>query len=214
MTASIHIETFALGDWQTNCYLVTAADSTDCWIVDAGFDPQPMIAAIRKQNLSPTHILLTHAHLDHIGGLEPIHNTWPDIPILIHDAETTYLTDPVNNLSAMWGQPVIAPQSTGTLTHGQTLTLAGQIFEVRHTPGHSPGGVTLYHAPSNQALVGDTLFASGIGRFDFPHSDGATLMRSIHDQLMTLPDDVRIYPGHGPASTIGRERATNPYLQL
>jgi len=205
------IHTFPLGAWQTNCYVVSVGDR--CWIVDAGFEPAPMLDFIDEHGLTVEQVVLTHAHLDHIGGLHEVRQRHADVPILIHADETAFLTDTGLNLSAMAGVgPVVAPEATGTLAHGDTLTLAGQSFEVRHTPGHSPGGVTLIHHDTHAAIVGDTLFAGSIGRYDFPTSDGETLMRSIREQLMTLPDETRILPGHGPATTVGQERTSNPYL--
>jgi glyoxylase-like metal-dependent hydrolase (beta-lactamase superfamily II) len=205
------IHTFALGQWQTNCYV--AASGGNCWVIDAGFDPAPMLAFIKEQGFTVERVVLTHAHLDHIGGLQQVHDRHPDAPILIHAEETAFLTDTALNLSAMAGVgPVVAPEATGTLAHGDTITLNGHAFEVRHTPGHSPGGITLVNIEQGVAFVGDTLFAGSIGRYDFPTSDGPTLMRSIREQLMALPDAVRVLPGHGPATTIGEERKTNPYL--
>ena len=207
----LSIHTFPLGAWQTNCYVVAVGKS--CWIVDAGFEPSPMLDFIDEHGLSVEQVVLTHAHLDHIGGLHEVRERHPDVPILIHADETTFLTDTGLNLSAMAGVgPVVAPEATGTLAHGDTLILADQTFEVRHTPGHSPGGITLIQHASNTAIVGDTLFAGSIGRYDFPTSDGEALMRSIREQLLTLPDETRVLPGHGPATTIGNERASNPYL--
>ncbi len=214
MSGKVHIESFALGVWQTNCYLVWVEGSSDCWIVDAGYEPRPMIDAIQRHDLEPVAVVLTHAHLDHIGGLAEVRAVWPEAPILIHPAEKDYLSDPMNNLSVMWPPPITGPQATGTIDVDQPMALAGETFELRHTPGHSPGGVTLIHHGSKQALVGDTLFASGIGRFDFPHSDGLALIRSIRNELMTLDDGVRVYPGHGPSTTVGAERKTNPFLQV
>ncbi|MFI4860649.1 MAG: MBL fold metallo-hydrolase [Phycisphaerales bacterium JB063] len=207
----LSIHCFPLGAWQTNCYVV--AVGSQCWVVDAGFEPEPMLDFIDEQSLEVQQVLLTHAHLDHIGGLHALRQRHPEVPILIHSAETAFLTDTALNLSAMAGVgPVVAPEATGTLAHGQSLELAGQPFEVRHTPGHSPGGVALIHHASQVAIVGDTLFAQSIGRHDFPTSDGPLLLRSIREQLMALPDATRVLPGHGPATTIGQERQSNPYL--
>ena len=202
---------FPLGQWQTNCYVLVAGG--DCWIVDAGFEPAPMLDFIEEHGLSVRQVVLTHAHLDHIGGLHEVRERHPAVPILVHEAERAFLTDTGLNLSAAAGVgPVVAPEATGTLAHGDVLELNGHRFEVRETPGHSPGGVALVQPEYAVALVGDTLFAGSIGRYDFPTSDGPLLMRSIREQLMTLPDKTQVLPGHGPASTIGHERATNPYL--
>lgn len=225
----LKIERFALGDWQTNCYVVypihprtretggafeggASGGGPPCWIVDAGFNPQPMIQFIKSHGLEPQRVVLTHAHVDHIGGLAQVKQAWPDLPVLIHEAERTFLEDPTLNLSAFLDEPLYAPPATGTIRHGDVLELDELAFEVRHTPGHSPGGVTLYQAKAGVALVGDALFAGSIGRTDFPTSDHDALIRSIHQQLLTLPDGTRVLPGHGPATTIGRERASNPYL--
>ena len=207
------IKPFPLSDWQTNCFVVHTQDSKDCWIVDCGFTPTTLLDYITDNDLNPVRIVLTHAHVDHIGSLEQIHELWPNVPILIHEAEKEFLDNPVLNLSAFLESPIIAPAANKLLKHGDSLTLNDQHFEIRHTPGHSPGGITIIHHASNQAIVGDALFAGSIGRTDFPTSDVHQLMESIHSQLMTLPDDMVIYPGHGPTSTIGQERATNPFLK-
>ncbi len=212
MPDTLKTKRFCLGDWATNCYLVYS-ESGACWIIDAGFEPDYLLRYISEKNLKPEMVILTHAHVDHIGGLAEVQQAYPDIPILIHGAEVDFLTDPMLNLSMMAGFELIAPQQTGTLTHGDTLTLEGVDFEVRHTPGHSPGGICLYQQAHNLAIVGDTLFAGSIGRHDFPTSDGRALLQGIEEQLMTLPDETRVLPGHGPETTIGNERVSNPFLQ-
>ena len=211
MSNELVIDMHTLGMWQANCYVVHAG-GPDCWIVDAGFDPESMIAAIEAADLTPTHLLLTHGHIDHIAGIETVRSKWADLPILIHEAESTYLTDPDNNLSGPFGMPIVAPEATGTLEAGGALTIGDYTFEIRHTSGHSPGGVTLYCRQTGEAIVGDTLFAGSVGRHDFPHSDGPTLFQSIREQLLTLPDETAVYPGHGPATTVGTERRSNPFL--
>ena len=208
---SPQIEIFCLGQWQTNCFVVHAGGGS-CWLVDAGFSPGPMIAYVRSNNLIPKGVLLTHAHVDHIAGLREVRAAWPSLPILIHPAEVEFLSDPTQNLSLVLDEPIMEPGATGTLEDGQTVVLDGCAFELRHTPGHSPGGVTLYQQNGRVAIVGDTLFAGSIGRTDFPHSNHAHLIASIRKRLFALPDDTRILPGHGPETTIGRERRHNPFL--
>lgn len=212
--AGIEVQRFVLGPFETNCYLVQEVGDPACWIVDAGFDPEPMLAAIREQDLEPTQLVLTHAHIDHIAGIEQVRAAFPDLPILIHEAETAFLTNPALNLSTMMGMPLSAPEATGTLAQGDILTLTTESWRVLFTPGHSPGGITLYHERSGNALVGDTLFLGSIGRFDFPTSNEQQLYASIREQLYTLPDEVHVFPGHGPPTTIGQEKRNNPFVRL
>jgi glyoxylase-like metal-dependent hydrolase (beta-lactamase superfamily II) len=212
MSSALNIEGFALGDWMTNCYVVWPEGGRQCWIVDAGFDPQPLIRLIHERDLEPAMLVLTHAHVDHIAGIDVLRSIWPALPIAIHEAEREFLGSPQLNLSIVLEEPIEAPEATMLLVNGQRLGLGGFEFEVRHTPGHSPGGICLYNAQEKVALVGDTLFRDSIGRYDFPTSDGRLLFGSIRQQLLTLPDETRVLPGHGPETTIGRERRSNPFL--
>jgi glyoxylase-like metal-dependent hydrolase (beta-lactamase superfamily II) len=215
MAERLHVETFVLGEWATNCFVLhraNAAAGSACWIVDAGFNPDELIDYIRRNQLAPREVLLTHAHLDHIAGLHAIRAAWPSAAILIHRAEECFLTEPMLNLSVILDEPIVAPPATGFLEAGQTLSLDGLELEVRHTPGHSPGGISLYHRAGNCVIAGDSLFNGSIGRTDFPTSDHDTLIRSIREQLLTLPDDTVVHPGHGDTTTIGREKRGNPFV--
>jgi len=212
-TTELQLETFVLGPWQTNCYLLWIEGGTGCWVVDAGFEPTPMIDAIDKRGLAVERIVLTHAHADHIGGLAEVKARWPDAPVAIHPGEADFLTNPELNLSAPFGMPFTAPPADQFLEEGLPLALGDVTFDVLHTPGHSPGGVTLHQPDRRLAIVGDTLFAGAIGRYDFPTSDGPTLMRSIVDKILPLPHDTAVHPGHGPATTVADERRANPFLQ-
>lgn len=202
-----------LGPFDTNCYIVSVPEGGDCWIVDASYDPGELIEGVRRAGLKPSALILTHAHCDHIAGAFDVVRAFPETPVLIHGEEAAFLDDPVLNLSAMMGVPVTGPKPTRLLGDGDELTLAGQTWRVMHTPGHSPGGITLYHRPSATAIVGDTLFAGSVGRTDFPGSDPRVLARSIRERLYTLPDETKVYPGHGPPSTIGREKRSNPFVR-
>lgn len=209
------IEAFPLGEFQTNCYLVRPTENPDgsCWIADVGFDPEPLLDRVAQLGLTPEVIVLTHAHCDHIAGLLEARRRFPECPIWIHPLEAGWLSDPMLNLSAAMGLAITGPEPDRLINPGETLTLCGQPWRVLHTPGHSPGSITLVHDASNSALVGDALFAGSIGRTDFPGSSFDTLEESIRTQLYTLPDDTAVLPGHGPATTIGREKATNPFVQ-
>ncbi|MEM9419155.1 MAG: MBL fold metallo-hydrolase [Planctomycetota bacterium] len=208
----INIEIFPCGDFQTNCFVVSRPSGA-AWLVDVGQRPGEMLDHVEAAGLKVEKIILTHAHADHIAGVAEALQSFPDTPLLIHESERDFPGDASKNLSLYISQPVVAPDPTDVLIHGQTLQLDGVTFEIRHTPGHSPGGITLYQPDIATAIVGDTLFAQSIGRFDFPTSDGPLLIKSIHEQLLTLPDGTRVLPGHGPETTIGRERVSNPYLR-
>ena len=211
---------FALGPYQTNCYVIrdpaaatrSPSGREACWIADLGMDPAPLLEYLERERLEPAAIVLTHCHVDHIAGLFDARTRYPDVPIWVHRAEEAWLSDPMLNLSAAAGIPVTAPTPSRLLEDNETLELLGQPWEVRHTPGHSPGSISLIHHPSNQALVGDALFNGSIGRTDFPGCDFATLARSIRTRLYDLPDQTAVLPGHGPGTTIGHEKRTNPFV--
>ena len=170
-----------------------------------------MLDWIASQGLKPQAILLTHAHLDHIAGVDQALTRFGKMPIYIHRAEAGFCSDPLLNLSALTGVPITATEPDRLLNDGDAVEMAGVRWRVMHTPGHSPGGICVIHDDSKQAIVGDTLFAGSIGRFDFPTSNPADLRRSIA-RIMELPDDFAVHPGHGPATTIGTERRSNPYV--
>ena len=210
---NVRIDGFSLGPFATNCYVVSAEGSKACWIIDASFDPHEMIDHVQNQDLKPEKILLTHAHVDHIAGLEEVRRAFPEVPVAIHKAESDWLEDPMLNLSQGHGFPITTRPAEQSLSDGDELEIDGVSWRVLHTPGHSPGGVTLYCEDAGVAIVGDTLFAGSIGRFDFPTSNQQDLEASIRERLYALPEETRVLPGHGPETTIGREKRSNPFVR-
>jgi len=209
------IQAFPLGDYQTNCYIVTPttpAPGMECWIVDCGMEPAALIRAVQQQQLKPVALLLTHTHVDHIAGIDEMLRSLGPMPMYVHEAEAGFCSDPMLNLSPGIGLEVRVTEPDHHLRGGETLHLGNTAWRVVHTPGHSPGSVCFVHDESGQAITGDTLFAGSIGRFDLPGADGATLRRTLIDTMMSWPDEMKVFPGHGPATTIGRERRTNPFI--
>ena len=219
MDSTVKLHAFELGRCQTNAYVVEVPANdrqtsvSACWVVDPGESPEPLLNFLRDRGLKPEAILLTHAHADHIAGVDQVRAMFPKIPVLAHALEHEWFQDPQLNLSLFIGEPVSVSTPTGTLAHAQKISLGGIQFQVLHTPGHSPGSVTLHCASEKFAIVGDTLFQNSIGRSDFPGSDPDVLMQSIKEVLLTLPGDTAIYPGHGPSTTIDKERRSNPFLR-
>lgn len=208
---AVRIESYALGPVMANCYLLYDETSRHGVVIDPGAEPNRVLSRIEELGLQVEAILLTHAHFDHIGAVEPVREK-TGAPLYIHRVEGDWLIDPQKNGSGLWPgmEPIRCREADHYLEGGESLTFFGQTFRVLHTPGHSPGSVT--YALDGLVVSGDVLFAGSIGRTDLPGGDFDTLMRSIHDQLMVLSEDTRVLPGHGPETTIGREQETNPFL--
>ena len=218
---------FPAGPWGTNCYVAATSAGAECVVVDPGKDAAPGIAeVIREHRLKPVAVLLTHGHVDHMWSVAPVAGTY-DATAWIHPNDRHLLTDPLAGLSResaamLLGMPegkfeFAEPDDVRELADGVDLELAGLRFVVDHTPGHTEGSVT-FRTPYDQAEIsevmfsGDLLFEGSIGRTDLPGGDHPTMLRSLATKVLPLADDIVVLPGHGGQTSIGRERATNPFL--
>lgn len=207
------IDRLVLGDFQTNCHVVRVdEEATDCLIVDTGLDDRDLAAFLAQRQLEPVAVVLTHGHADHIVGLKPLRRDFPAIKVYIHKLDAAMLTDPEANLSALTGTPFTTAPADVLLEEGDVVTEAQITLKVLHTPGHTPGGISLYAEDDGILFAGDTLFAGSVGRTDFPGGNAAQLIESIRAKLLGLPDETVVYPGHAMRTTIGREKAHNPFV--
>lgn len=194
------IRTVVVGFLETNCYLVSAGESGDAAVVDPGADAPKIMVALEQKNLTPRAILLTHGHYDHTGAIKELVEKF-NIPILLHEKEADFMS--ISEAErARYGED--GGKKYQLLQDGDIIKIGDLELKTIATPGHTPGGVCFLSGSS--CVTGDTLFQDGVGRSDFPGGDERVLQQSIREKLMTLPDDTRIFPGHGDASTIGIER--------
>lgn len=207
------IDSLILGAYETNSYVLRRSETAaDCLVIDTGLDIGGLIDFLEEQQLNPVAIVLTHGHADHIGGLAALRSRFTDMKVYIHELDAEMLTEPLANLSAMAGAPFTTEPQDFSLQGQSVIELAGMELLVLHTPGHTPGGICLYSEQDSVAFVGDTLFAESVGRTDFPGGSMSQLTSSIREKLFSLPDETEVYPGHGPATSIGHEKTHNPFL--
>jgi glyoxylase-like metal-dependent hydrolase (beta-lactamase superfamily II) len=215
---------FPAGSWAANCYVVATGPGSECVVVDPGQDAAPGIADIvREHRLKPVAVLLTHGHVDHMWSVTPVAGTY-DATAWIHPRDRHLLSDPLAGISPESAAMLLGgryeftePEEVAELADGQHLELAGLEVVVDHAPGHTEGSVA-FRTPyaeddiSEVMFSGDLLFAGSIGRTDLPGGDHATMLETLRDKVLTLPDDVVVLPGHGEQTSIARERASNPFL--
>ncbi|HIF9458309.1 TPA: MBL fold metallo-hydrolase [Photobacterium damselae] len=198
--------------FQQNCSIVWCDKTNQAAIIDPGGDINVIKQTVQELGLTVTKLLLTHGHLDHVGGTEPLAQEL-NVPVIGPQKEDIFWLQRLPRQSEMFGFPMTeAFDPTQWLEDGDTVTVGEEVLSVLHTPGHTPGHVVFFSDSAKVAFVGDVLFNGGIGRTDFPRGDYQTLINSIKGKLWPLGNDVTFIPGHGPSSTFGRERASNPFV--
>jgi hydroxyacylglutathione hydrolase len=206
---SVRVDSTADRQFRTNSYLVEDEETRDAVVIDANLEPHAMIDLVRERGVNVKAILLTHTDLDHVAGLPELLKAFGGIPVAVHETERHAVAEG-RPLRRELGASTTPVSNVTSLVEGETFRAGSLAFEVLHTPGHSPGGVTLKIGDS--LFTGDALFAGSIGRSDFSNSDGKALLDGINNKLLSQPDELTVYSGHGPATTIGKERRTNPFL--
>lgn len=206
---AIQVRRLTVGPVSSNCYVARAPGSSSAVVVDPGAEADRILSAVQAWDAEVEAILLTHGHMDHVGAVAEVGER-TGAPVHLHPGDRR-LYDRAPEHAAAYGLSIPAPPPPDhELAHGQTIGAAGLEWGVRHAPGHSPGGVVL--AAGGDAFVGDCLFQGSVGRVDLPGGDGETLLASIREQILTLPDATTLWPGHGPETTVEREAASNPFL--
>ncbi|MCX7323591.1 MAG: MBL fold metallo-hydrolase [Hyphomicrobiales bacterium] len=209
---AIKVAVVPVTPFQQNASIIWCTRTMQAAIVDPGGDVPKLLDAVKKLAVTPTAIWLTHGHIDHAGGAAELAEALT-LPVVGPHRDDQFLMDNLAEQGRMFGLSGARAVTSGRyLTDGDTVMLGEAMFSIMHVPGHSPGSVVFYHEPSRFMLAGDTLFQGSIGRTDFPYGDHDLFIRSIKAKLMTLPDEVAFLPGHGAPSTIGDERAHNPFL--
>lgn len=213
MIDDLRIQTIVSEPFEENSYIVGRVDDRDVVVIDPGFEPERILDEIESNDLVLVGILNTHGHPDHIAGNAALKAAFPNAPLLIGRGDAAMLTDAERNLSAAFGIPLVSPPADRLLDEGDRCDLAGLTFEVVEIPGHSPGHIVfVVRGEPIRVFGGDVLFRGSIGRTDFPGGSFEKLVHGIRRKLWSFPSDTVVYPGHGPVTTIGHERQTNPFV--
>ncbi|MGZ5353745.1 MAG: MBL fold metallo-hydrolase [Actinomycetota bacterium] len=204
----MYLDVFSDNSFETNCWLIGAEGTDEAVVVDPGFSPAVVHRMLETEGRRPVAVLATHGHFDHIGSAAEF--CGDDLPFYIHEGDVLALTDPEAWGGTLTGTPPVPVKTVKTLADGDVLTFAGFRIEVLHTPGHTPGCVCF--RTDGIVFSGDLVFAGSIGRTDFPASSTADMARSL-SRFLELPDPTEVFPGHGPRTSVGRERERNPFLK-
>ncbi len=207
----LNITKLEVGLIMTNCYILAMENEDVLLVIDPGGSSDKLINQINESGKQLGAMICTHGHADHIAATTALKSEYPDAKILVHSEDRDMLTDSQLNLSSALGMPTSCPPADGVLEQGQT-EVHGFCFTVLHTPGHTPGGISLFFPEDKAVFCGDTLFEMSVGRTDLPGGDSSVLHTSITEKLFDLPDDTIVYPGHGPDTSIGREKKHNPFV--
>ncbi|MCR2042533.1 MBL fold metallo-hydrolase [Anaerosalibacter massiliensis] len=203
------IERLTVGVYAANCYIIYCEDTKEGIVIDPGEEGDRILKRIEELNLDVKYIILTHGHGDHIGGLKEV-KEGTQAPILIHEGDRELLNDGTKNLSSVMATGSVQLEADRFVKDGEELSFGNYLVKIIHTPGHTPGGISINIDSS--LFTGDTLFAGSIGRTDFPGGSYEQIINSIKEKLVLFSDDTIVYPGHGPSSTIGREKVSNPFI--
>lgn len=198
-----------VGPLETNCFLVYSENNSECVIVDPGAEPDKIIKGVREYKLKPVMIVNTHGHVDHVGANKAVKEEF-DIPLYIHESDLKLLKSAMQSAFGLMIGAQKSPPPDGFLKEGDTIELGGSHLEVLHTPGHSPGSISLLG--DGFILSGDILFRGGVGRTDLPGGSWEKLKESIKNKIFSLPANTLVLPGHGPSTNVGFEKDSNPYL--